>query len=1634
MIELSIRFTTTDENDENGPIKVAFFRPDTGVSTAPQEFEPPLDDKILGDIHWYLETFSTWPTGPDYVRAGEIESQLEEWGRALRDSILTDTEAARLWQQFVDARGDDRLLTLDATDPRVLRLPWELLADDGGHLFSQEIGIRRRLQQPTTPAKQAALPLPVRILVVVARPDDAGFIDGRAITRPLLDAVDGLGEQVVVEFLPRPTLKTLSQRLRDRNAPPVHVVHFDGHGVYDRSLGLGFLLFENDKHESDPVDANRLGTLLNQSGVPLIVLNACQSAMQKEGNPYASVASRLIRAGVGSVLAMNYSVLVVAAHKFVAAFYAALAAGRTVGQAVDAGRFALLEDVERHTLVRPDSSGELAEETIRLYDWFLPALYQQNSDPVIFAAPAAPLPGNSELPASAAPIIPVRQTYPALVRLVQEKFNEGELRQLCHNLGVQYDDLPGAGNAAKALALVELAERQDAVAALVSVARQTRPLANWDAALTPSAAAAALHPAMSSSHTPSPVHPLTPSRPPAALPAPPRHGFHGRSREMLLLDRAFLDSAIVVLHGFGGLGKTTLAAEAGRWFSRTGRFPGGAAFVSFEQGGSLEQLCSWVGQTVSGDPDWVIHGEGPLVDRVGQLLAERPALLILDNFESVLGRSPLMPPEEVAQVLDAVWQWSVIGNRLSVNGNPITDNGLPITSTRVLITTRDTTFNDARFAPSKECRHVALQGLAETDALALAAAVLDHHAIDRAAVPRADLVALMRHLGGHPLSLNLVLPQLHHYTAQQLIERFEELLPGFVQGKAEERNESLAVSLDFSLRRLGEETRAALPALAVFQGGCMELELLAIVEIDEEQWRVARSELEQAALVRLESLPGIGPPFLHFHPTLLPYLATQLDATRRAELETKYWQRYYALASYLYQTDTQNPHQARAIAVRELPNLRRALDLALAAAQADPAADPALQEKVVWFSTYIASFLTDFGRWRERDAMMAEVGNQFSVIGNRSGRGEAGGAQPDGNETGDAPPASPKLTKGEYLLYSRQGETLLQQGRAAQAETLFRQLLARLQTGADYDDQAELEYDIAMTQARLGRCLAAQGRPSQAIPFHQQAIKGFSALSENNKSAKDMLGKVYNDLADNFTSVGQFDEAQANYETALKVKREVDDQRAVGVTLGQLGTLALWRGDRAAARQRYTEALTTFQRLGEPREEAHNLNRIGTTYLEEGMLDSAEKYYRQALQLYESIRDFQWVAGTCNQLALVAEGDGRFADAERWYLRAQEIKDQVAPQDFSTLGNLASLCLEQNRLDEAAQYARRALSIQETLDLSAQPWKTYHILAQIAAAQGDTAAARDWRRKEQASYAAYAGSSHEMQQYQPLIRAVVAAAQGNEQAQQQIEPALQNMANGDEVNRSFAKAARQILAGERDSETLTDELSHTPALMVLTILQQLSGGEGGTQPDPLAQLREVWGPVVAAAIAAAQGNTAAAAQLEPVLQELAGRSDWSALVGVLRQILSGARDAALLQGLDQTDTIIAGNILRGLGVDHPALANLPSLAVAEPPAGSLPDATPPTEPAGGSAEQSANDFFNSLLNGVVAVARGEGPTELGVQLHDFTRGLATDPNAPPELQGLGRVLNAILSGERQPDLSGLPPNLAAAVRQVLGEI
>lgn len=393
------------------------------------DFSNPIFEKALRDIQWYVETYGAHSLGdPDDDEAKRIAGLLPVWGKALFNAVFTSREAERRFNSFQDAEDDSRLLTISSERPAVLALPWELLHDPapgGGFLFMEtpRISIRRRMAGATggrTPYKPVAKDT-VHILFVVSRPSGEGFLDPRADSQPVLDAIDAHAPGCVThEFLRPPTLDALLQCLEDSSRPAVDIVHFDGHGVFDRQGNLpnraavaqttrmpkveeilrakkvdvpvdpdcppnmGYLLFETIDGQTDFVSAEKLGANLHRHKVALVILSACQSAAvgaeqtKADGEadrPMGSVAARLTATGIPSVLAMTHSVLVATTRALFGEFYKELARHKGIGEALDNARRHLFNHPEKYDVQRgPDRI------TLKLYDWFLPALYQAGVD------------------------------------------------------------------------------------------------------------------------------------------------------------------------------------------------------------------------------------------------------------------------------------------------------------------------------------------------------------------------------------------------------------------------------------------------------------------------------------------------------------------------------------------------------------------------------------------------------------------------------------------------------------------------------------------------------------------------------------------------------------------------------------------------------------------------------------------------------------------------------------------------------------------------------------------------------------------------------------------------------------------------------------------------------------------------------------------------------------------------------------------------------------------------------------------------------------------------------------------------------------------------------------------------------
>ena len=998
-----------------------------------------------------------------------------------------------------------------------------------------------------------------------------------------------------------------------------------------------------------------MAQVLQDSGVRLAVLTACQSAMGAADDAFSSVAAQLIRSGVDAVTAMSASGLTVSATRYAEAFYRALASGSSAPLAQERARQALHDEPRRNVhRRRTDDEGTF----VTLRDWWLPHYYQQR--PVL-----------------------LQSTKPARKRK--------------------------SSKSSAGVSLPRLSE---------------------------------------------------------SMPPEPRYSFSGRAHELLHIERHLLRGKLVVLHGFGGIGKTALARETADWLTRT-KFYAGACFVSFEHGGDATTLLSTLGNYLGVyDGNYNPNDTKAALAKLAPVLKEKRTLVIADNLESILPRGDA--PLEAA-VRNSLWDVLLELAKLGAG---------------VLLTSRDTSFGDGRLAPGSRTVHLLLQGLYPDDAYALASRLLADLGIDRARSPYAELRDLLVRLDYHPLAIQLVLPALRTFPLATIRADFAALLPKFVDDTETGRNRSLLASLEYSLQRLSEEQRALLPRLAVFEGGAHEENLLAITQIPEGEWATFRPALEQAALLTAEQVhDAIRVPFLRFHPVLTPYLRSQPGADDAA-LRERYAQRYYAVASYLYREDDRHPQPLRALVQWELPNLRRALGLLLEADELDTASKMA---------DSIIKFLSFFGLGRERDELRRRVDQAVARMG---------------TQEGDA------LTWAEYLNESGLGEDEFGKGNLQSAYARFTKLLAGIEAQREGAALGRGSYEHCVTLSMLARCLGAGGQAAAAEGQLCEALAVIDALFNRQPEDQHLIrqrGALLTDMGTVLRHQGKYPQAKEGYEEALNVAKQQGDQRQQAVVLGQLGTLALEQREYAEARSHYGEGLKLFRILGEPLVEANSWHGLGIVAQEQKEWAEAERCYRESLAIRERLGDESGAVETCNQLAGVARYAGRPTEAEGWYKRALELNERVltdSPKHASLLNNLAALlvgevqagCAAVARLTEAKGYAERALAIKEKLDVSAEIWKTLQVLADIADLEGRTEAARDYRRRERETFAAFAGNRYQIdRQHKQLIADFAAAAKGETQAREKVEARLPQL---EKAGWHIAAATQRIWAGERDWHSL----------------------------------------------------------------------------------------------------------------------------------------------------------------------------------------------------------------------------------------
>ena len=565
----------------------------------------------------------------------------------------------------------------------------------------------------------------------------------------------------------------------------------------------------------------------------------------------------------------------------------------------------------------------------------------------------------------------------------------------------------------------------------------------------------------------------------------------GRDDDVAELERMLGDDSarLVTLTGPGGIGKSRLAIAVASAIA--GRYPGGATFVGLSPVRDPELVPNAIALAL-GVRD---TGDAPILEKLVAAIRERRILLILDNFEQVVGAAPTM-------------------SRLLSEAPGLT---LLVTSRALLRISGERSYEVGPLGLPDWSRRPALAEVVASPAVALfterARAVKPDFEVgpdNQEAVAR-----ICDALDGVPLALELAAARIRVLSPASLLERLDRRLAVLVGGARDlpERQQTLRNTIEWSAGLLDEEQRRMLARLGVFRGG-FSLEAAEAVAVDspDVDALTVLSELVDNSLVSQQDR-RTWTRFVMLQ-TVREYALEQLGDDERAELRQRLAE-YYLEQGDRVEFELEGPRQRELVQrlTDERDNLRSVERYLLDTRRYDRAAHLAWALYVYWWvgghlgevrrwmdeildsgaelddATHAIAlyFTTSIGFWQDPDGMVAhrltESADLFHRTGNPGGEGLAvislgiallARQKPEPEQAAEAFETGLRLFResgdawGESLALITLGRFALAQGRAQDALDRFEESLTLTRDRHDELGETIAIHHVAWAHLALG--------------------------------------------------------------------------------------------------------------------------------------------------------------------------------------------------------------------------------------------------------------------------------------------------------------------------------------------------------------------------------------------------------------------------------------------------------------------------------------------------------------------------------------------------------------------------------------
>ena len=580
--------------------------------------------------------------------------------------------------------------------------------------------------------------------------------------------------------------------------------------------------------------------------------------------------------------------------------------------------------------------------------------------------------------------------------------------------------------------------------------------------------------------------------------------------------------------------------------------------------------------------------------------------------------------------------------------------------TKVIITSR----GEETWLGSQNCFKLPLGGLRHEEVWEYAAQILDDLGV-RLNRRDAALADLLEWLGGHPLAMQAVLPQLEKHNVPELWSTLENNLGRF-SGLDDEIQRRLYSCLDILRQSLPEDLRPLLVPLSLHEK-YLDVDYLAQIaqEADQSFDRV-RIDLFVSALTPAGLLTKRNSTAYEIHPLLATFLRGQV-LSKAATDEVEEWTRAFVMFMALLAEDSgdKEPHEQQEVFAIHQANFHHALL---------QAGKLGMELQVVMLTQSLAVYAFNRRNFTRAEQLYAYLVNQ------------------------------PNKTICN-IACSQLGNIAIERSDYYAAEQWF---LRAIELARDVGNERRL----FGAYYGLGIVAHKQGDRTAAKRWYRMALD----IPEGFKNEREMAA-IYNQLGMAAQDEGDYATARQLYLKALEIKKGLADDRGLSITHHQLGVLAQLQHDVSSAEESYLKSLAISEKLADEHGASQTYHQLGTIAEERHDLASAERWYLKSVAITERLKDERAAASTYHQLGRMARARQDYTAAKRWFLKSLEIKKKFrdaygAAMTYGELGIIAAL---QERYTQAGQLLLKVFSeVGQDSEMAEIGRKTFILCLQLA--------------------------------------------------------------------------------------------------------------------------------------------------------------------------------------------------------------------------------------------------------------------------------------------------------------------------------